>query len=180
MPIYEYLCQKCGHDFEKIMPMDAPPPGECPECQEAGSVGKKVSRSSVKFVGQGWYVTDYASKKPIESPASTDTKSSGTLAATKSSIFAAVSLSGLALCCPHKMTLACWIAPRLPLDVTKPNASRSLCWAAVVYVSYRSVIYYKCIYVYIYICVLILIICVHTLEAYNESSLRQEAETLGS
>lgn len=76
MPIYEYLCRKCGHDFEKLMPMGAPTPGECPECGESGSINKKVSRSSVKFVGQGWYVTDYAKKKPIESPASSESKSS--------------------------------------------------------------------------------------------------------
>ncbi|HEX8556797.1 MAG TPA: zinc ribbon domain-containing protein [Pyrinomonadaceae bacterium] len=31
MPIYEYLCRKCGHRFEKIVRGGAEPDG-CPEC----------------------------------------------------------------------------------------------------------------------------------------------------
>ncbi len=41
MPIYEYICQKCGHTFEKLVgSMSAKPPA-CPECQS--KTQKKVS-----------------------------------------------------------------------------------------------------------------------------------------
>ena len=30
MPIYEYGCQKCGHEFEELVFADATP--HCPEC----------------------------------------------------------------------------------------------------------------------------------------------------
>ena len=32
MPIYEYHCKKCGHDFEKLVPR-AGTPVECEKCQ---------------------------------------------------------------------------------------------------------------------------------------------------
>ena len=31
MPIYEYACQDCGHDFEKLVRSDTVP--ECPHCR---------------------------------------------------------------------------------------------------------------------------------------------------
>ena len=77
MPIYEYACSECGHEFEKLVPMNAPPPEACPSCGKAGTVTKKISRSAVKFVGQGWYVTDYSGKTPREAPPSSAESSSG-------------------------------------------------------------------------------------------------------
>ena len=33
MPIYEYLCEKCGHEFEcKLMVDERDNPQKCPEC----------------------------------------------------------------------------------------------------------------------------------------------------
>ena len=31
MPTYEYVCEKCGHQFEKVQPMSAKPLLICPE-----------------------------------------------------------------------------------------------------------------------------------------------------
>ena len=60
MPLYEYRCKNCGHQFEKIQSFSAPEEKECPVCQ--GPVERLLSAPAVQFKGSGWYVTDYASK----------------------------------------------------------------------------------------------------------------------
>ena len=60
MPLYEYRCKKCGHQFEKIQSFSAPDEKECPEC--TGEVERLISAPSFQFKGSGWYVNDYASK----------------------------------------------------------------------------------------------------------------------
>ena len=58
MPIYEYICSKCGDHLEVIQKMDDKPLSRCAKCK--GRLQKAVSRSSFAFKGSGWYVTDYA------------------------------------------------------------------------------------------------------------------------
>lgn len=60
MPLYEYLCKKCGHRFEKLRMFSDKPIKKCPEC--GGAVEQLISASAVQFKGSGWYVTDYAKK----------------------------------------------------------------------------------------------------------------------
>ena len=60
MPLYEYLCKKCHHRFEKIQKFSDPLVKKCPEC--GGSVEQVISPPAVQFKGSGWYVTDYAKK----------------------------------------------------------------------------------------------------------------------
>ena len=60
MPLYEYRCQQCGHQFEKIQSFSAPEEKECPVCR--GKVERLISAPAIQFKGAGWYVTDYASK----------------------------------------------------------------------------------------------------------------------
>ena len=62
MPLYEYLCKKCGHRFEKILKFSDKPIKKCPEC--GGAVEQLISAPAVQFKGSGWYVTDYAKKSP--------------------------------------------------------------------------------------------------------------------
>ena len=69
MPLYEYQCKKCKHRFEKIRKFSDPPIRKCPEC--GGSVEQLLHAPAVQFKGSGWYVTDYAGKKP-ESAASSN------------------------------------------------------------------------------------------------------------
>ena len=57
MPIYEYRCQDCNHEFERMQKFSDPPIGACPTC--SGSVQKLISRSAFHLKGSGWYVTDY-------------------------------------------------------------------------------------------------------------------------
>jgi len=65
VPLYEYQCKKCKHRFEKIQKFSDPPVRKCPEC--GGPVEKLLHAPAVQFKGTGWYVTDYAGKKPGES-----------------------------------------------------------------------------------------------------------------
>ena len=48
MPIYEYKCRKCGHQFEVIRPFGAKPPS-CPKCR--GVVSQVFSGISFVFKG---------------------------------------------------------------------------------------------------------------------------------
>lgn len=64
MPLYEYLCKKCGHRFEKILKFSDKPIKKCPEC--GGAVEQVISAPAVQFKGSGWYVTDYAKKSSAD------------------------------------------------------------------------------------------------------------------
>ncbi len=58
MPIYEYLCSKCGTTFEKIEKFSAEPLKTHEDC--GGEVERLLSAPAFQFKGTGWYVTDYA------------------------------------------------------------------------------------------------------------------------
>lgn len=61
MPIYEYECPKCGK-FEVIQKASDKPLKANPECERKdcpGSAKRLMSSSALKFVGSGFYKTDY-------------------------------------------------------------------------------------------------------------------------
>ena len=60
MPLYEYRCKKCGHQFEVIQKFSDKPQTKCPKCGAA--LEKLLSAPAIQFKGKGWYVTDYAKK----------------------------------------------------------------------------------------------------------------------
>ena len=62
MPIYEYKCDKCNGEFELFRSITDQAEPSCKFCN--GPVRKLISRSSFHLKGTGWYVTDYAGKKP--------------------------------------------------------------------------------------------------------------------
>ncbi len=80
MPIYEYLCEKCGHEFEREQRITADPIKTCPECK-ARKVKKLISQTSFVLKGGGWYNDLYSSTKKGEKSEGSETKSDG---ATKS------------------------------------------------------------------------------------------------
>ena len=70
MPTYEYVCEKCGQQFEKVQPISAKPLAICPKelCARKrwgkGKVKRAISTGGVLiFKGSGFYVTDYRSDK---------------------------------------------------------------------------------------------------------------------
>jgi putative FmdB family regulatory protein len=79
LPLYEYECVKCGHRFEKIEPLSASTVKKCPKC--GAKAERQLSASAIQFKGTGWYVTDYAGKKPDSS--SSDSSSDGSKAKDK-------------------------------------------------------------------------------------------------
>jgi len=65
LPLYEYECVKCRHRFEKIESLSASAVKKCPKC--GAKAERQLSASAIQFKGTGWYVTDYAGKKPDSS-----------------------------------------------------------------------------------------------------------------
>jgi putative FmdB family regulatory protein len=57
VPIYEYRCLKCGHQFEKLQNISDSAVKRCEKC------GDRVTRVfhpvAVRFKGSGFYSTDY-------------------------------------------------------------------------------------------------------------------------
>lgn len=62
MPIYEYLCQNCGHEFEKMQKMTDAPIKKCPKCEKS-RVKKKISLSGFQLKGGGWFSDGYTKSK---------------------------------------------------------------------------------------------------------------------
>ncbi|MCK9244009.1 MAG: zinc ribbon domain-containing protein [Candidatus Marinimicrobia bacterium] len=78
MPTYEYLCEKCGFEFEQFQRMSAEPLKTCPRCRQA-SVKRKISGGAgVIFKGSGFYVNDYGGKRAAKSPVKTPSKETAT------------------------------------------------------------------------------------------------------
>jgi putative FmdB family regulatory protein len=70
MPTYEYVCTKCGHEFEKLQSIADKPLRICPEelCGQKqwgrGKVKRRISAGGgLLFKGSGFYITDYRSEK---------------------------------------------------------------------------------------------------------------------
>src|SRR5437870_3580072 len=70
MPTYEYVCEKCGQQFDKFQPISAKPLQICPEdvCGQKrwgkGKVKRAISAGAgLIFKGSGFYITDYRSEK---------------------------------------------------------------------------------------------------------------------
>jgi putative FmdB family regulatory protein len=85
MPLYEYLCDECGHQFEHIQKFSDALVDKCPKC--GGSVHKLQSAPAIQFKGSGFYITDYAKKEHTAAAKadsdSPNTKSDGSPAETK-------------------------------------------------------------------------------------------------
>ena len=73
MPIYEYVCQSCGKEFEEMQRFSDAPLEQC-LCEEKAPVQRKVSKSAFHLKGGGWYKDGYGSAKP-ESSRDSDSES---------------------------------------------------------------------------------------------------------
>lgn len=83
MPIYEYQCPSCGHQFETMQKISEAVLTKCPECGKK-KLRKLVSAVAFRLKGGGWYETDFKSggKKNVagdtakseDKPADTDKK----------------------------------------------------------------------------------------------------------
>lgn len=74
MPLYEYRCKKCGRKIEVIQKFSDQPLTRCEEC--GGELEKLFSAPAIRFKGPGWYVNDYAGKKPKPEKSASDPEKS--------------------------------------------------------------------------------------------------------
>jgi putative FmdB family regulatory protein len=58
MPIYEYRCQSCGHELEKLQRLSDPVLTDCPDCGKA-QLKRLISAAGFRLKGAGWYETDF-------------------------------------------------------------------------------------------------------------------------
>jgi len=65
MPIYEYRCNLCNQDFERLEKISAEPDPTCDLCGKEGA-SRLISAAGFQLKGTGWYATDFknAGKAP--------------------------------------------------------------------------------------------------------------------
>ena len=66
MPIYEYQCESCGHQLEKLQKISDERLTDCPDCDKP-ELKKMISAAGFRLKGAGWYETDFktSNKKNI-------------------------------------------------------------------------------------------------------------------
>jgi putative FmdB family regulatory protein len=83
MPIYEYQCTSCHHQFDILQKINEEAIKVCPECHKETAI-KLVSAAGFQLKGSGWYVTDFKNKnnapahKSSDSAPSTEAKNTAT------------------------------------------------------------------------------------------------------
>ena len=89
MPIYEYACGKCEHEFEVEQRISEDPVKTCPKCRSR-RVRRLISVTSFALKGSGWYSDGYSSSKgkankegSSESPSASSDSSSSSDASSK-------------------------------------------------------------------------------------------------
>jgi putative FmdB family regulatory protein len=81
MPLYEYACEKCHHEFEVEQRITDAPVRICPACRSR-KVKRLISQTSFVLKGSGWYSDLYSSRKaddakPDKADKAADTKTGG-------------------------------------------------------------------------------------------------------
>lgn len=72
MPIYEYVCLACDHEFERIQSINEAAVKKCPHCGKSRAQ-KKVSRGAFQLKGSGWYADGYSKDKAKAATPKTET-----------------------------------------------------------------------------------------------------------
>ena len=87
MPVYEYICKGCDHEFEREQRISDSPIRKCPACG-AMKAKRLISRTSFVLKGGGWYSDLYSSRrsdsKKSESGPETSSKSDSADSSSKS------------------------------------------------------------------------------------------------
>lgn len=58
MPVYEYRCKECGHEFDAHQSFAEARLTDCPTCEATGSLRKVFGNVGVTFKGSGFYRND--------------------------------------------------------------------------------------------------------------------------
>lgn len=63
MPTYQYVCQKCGGEFDIFQSIKDAPLTKCPNKKCKGKVKRVIGAGAgLIFKGSGFYITDYRSE----------------------------------------------------------------------------------------------------------------------
>ena len=68
MPIYEYQCSDCQHQFDVLQKLNDEHIKTCPNCSKESAV-RLVSAAAFQLKGTGWYETDFKNKKAPDATA---------------------------------------------------------------------------------------------------------------
>ena len=69
VPIYEFVCQKCENEFEKVVSFSETTMPACPACT-SDEVQRQMGVPAIHFKGSGWYINDSKEKKGKEDESS--------------------------------------------------------------------------------------------------------------
>lgn len=58
MPIYEYRCESCSFELEKLQKISDDRLVDCPQCDQP-TLKRLVSAAAFRLKGSGWYETDF-------------------------------------------------------------------------------------------------------------------------
>jgi putative FmdB family regulatory protein len=86
MPVYEYQCAACSHQFEEWQKITEAAIKKCPKCGK-DEVERLISQTAFMLKGGGWYKDLYSSSKSdtkAESSASGSAKTDGAKSESKS------------------------------------------------------------------------------------------------
>lgn len=72
MPIYEYECLNCKHEFEHIQGVNDTPLKKCPQCGK-NKAQKRVSKGAFQLKGGGWYADGYSKEKSTKASTAKET-----------------------------------------------------------------------------------------------------------
>lgn len=75
MPLYEYRCRNCNHQFEVQQSFSDDALTVCPECE--GELRKVFNPVGISFKGSGFYKNDSRSSSSSSSSTTSSTSSSG-------------------------------------------------------------------------------------------------------
>lgn len=86
MPTYDYVCEACGHSFEREQRMTEDPIKKCPKCGKA-KAKRQITGGNFILKGGGWYADLYSSTggKSKKSESSGSSESSSPTTKTESS-----------------------------------------------------------------------------------------------
>lgn len=85
MPVYEYRCKNCGHEFEITQSMSDETLTDCPECGEP-QLRKVFQPVGIAFKGSGFYKTDTRAASSATASGEGSNGSSSTSGAETSSV----------------------------------------------------------------------------------------------
>jgi putative FmdB family regulatory protein len=74
MPTYDYLCEKCGYEFEREQRITEDPVKTCPECRSR-KVKRLLSAPGFILKGGGWYADGYGSQSASSGGSGGDSES---------------------------------------------------------------------------------------------------------